>query len=172
MLEVLPRERKMFNCACGNLTTVRAWNWREILIGLEQGQYKTWTPKLDPQMYYLLDPTREKEENIRWFSQCHHQILKSKSQGLLHVYTKEGEDDLVVNLFTSFQFRDVFRFENTAFWIGHFRVHVCFLFKASLSAKFFLWKLVFIHMQSGTNYHHKNFALRLALKRRLTWTRK
>ena len=31
----------MFNYACGNLTTVRAWNGREILIGLEQGGYKT-----------------------------------------------------------------------------------------------------------------------------------
>ena len=30
--------------------------------------------------------------------------------------------------------------------IGHFRVRVCLLFKESLSAKFFLWKLVFIHM--------------------------
>ena len=30
--------------------------------------------------------------------------------------------------------------------IGHFRVHGCLLFKASLRAKFFLWKLVFIHM--------------------------
>ena len=33
--------REMFNYACGNLTTVRAWNGREILIGLEQGGYKT-----------------------------------------------------------------------------------------------------------------------------------
>ena len=47
--------------------------------------------------------------------------------------------------------------------IGLFRFHVCLLFNASLRAKF-LWKLV--------NYHHKNFALRLALKRRRTWTRK
>ena len=53
-----------------------------------------------------------------------------------------------------------------------FRVHVSLLFKASLSAKSFLWKLVFIHMESRTNYHHKNFALKLALKRRQTWTRK
>ena len=29
--------------------------------------------------------------------------------------------------------------------IGNFRVHVCLLFKASLSVKFLLWKLVFIH---------------------------
>ena len=31
---------------------------------------------------------------------------------------------------------------------GHFRVHVCLLFQASLSAKFFLWKLVFIRVES------------------------
>ena len=30
--------------------------------------------------------------------------------------------------------------------IRHFRVHVCLLFKASLSAKFYSWKSVFIHM--------------------------
>ena len=47
------------------------------------------------------------------------------------------------------------------------------LLKASLKAKFFLWKLVFIHMWSRTtNYYYKNFALRLALKRRQTRTRK
>ena len=42
------------------------------------------------------------------------------------------------------------------------------IFKASLSAKFFLCKYIFIHMESRTNYHNKNFALRLALKRRQT----
>ena len=38
---------EMFNYACGNLTTVRAWNGREILIGLEQGGYKT-GPQAEP----------------------------------------------------------------------------------------------------------------------------
>ena len=52
------------------------------------------------------------------------------------------------------------------------RGHVCLLFKSSLRAKLFLWKLVFIHMQSKTNYQPKNFAFRLALKRRQTWTRR
>ena len=45
-------------------------------------------------------------------------------------------------------------------------------FKAKLSAKSLLWKSVFIHIETGTNYHNKNFALRLALKERLKGTRK
>ena len=45
-------------------------------------------------------------------------------------------------------------------------------FKARLSAKSLLWKSVFIHIEIGTNYHNKNFALRLALKERLSRTRK
>ena len=40
-----------------------------------------------------------------------HQILKSKSLGLLNLYQHEVEDDLEINLFPSFPFRDVFRFE-------------------------------------------------------------
>ena len=40
-----------------------------------------------------------------------------------------------------------------------------------LSAKSLLWKSVFIHIEIGTNYCNKDFALRLALKERLkgTW---
>ena len=37
--------------------------------------------------------------------------------------------------------------------------------------KFLLWKSVFIHIEIGTNYLNKNFALRLALKERLRGTR-
>ena len=44
--------------------------------------------------------------------------------------------------------------------IGHFRVHVCFLFKASLSAKFSF--ICEVELRT----------LRPALKRRQTWTRK
>ena len=61
------------------------------------------------------------------------------------------------------------------FWlrlIGQFRVHLRLHFKARLSAKLLLWKSVFIHIEIGSNYHNKNFALRLALKERLTRTRK
>ena len=56
--------------------------------------------------------------------------------------------------------------------IGHFRVHASLHFKVRLSAKSLLWKSVFIHIEIGTNYHNKNFALRLALKERLKGTRK
>mgnify|MGYP006896104768 CR=1 FL=1 len=56
--------------------------------------------------------------------------------------------------------------------IGHFRVHLSLHFKARLSAKSLLWKSVFIHIEIGTNYHNKSFALRLALKERLRGTRK
>ena len=52
--------------------------------------------------------------------------------------------------------------------VGHFRVHLSLHFKARLSAKSLLWKSVFIHIEIGTNDHNKNFALRLALKERLT----
>ena len=44
----------MFNYACGNLTTVRAWNEREILTKVQN-------------VDLLLDPTGEKKDN-RWFS--------------------------------------------------------------------------------------------------------
>ena len=59
-----------------------------------------------------------------------------------------------------------------SFQIGHFRVHLSLHFKARLSAKSMLWKSVFIHIEIGTNYHNKNFALGLALKERLRGTRK
>ena len=39
--------------------------------------------------------------------------------------------------------------------------------KARLSSKSLLHKSVFIHFEIRTNYHGKNFALRLALKKRL-----
>ena len=56
--------------------------------------------------------------------------------------------------------------------IGHFRVHLRLHFKARLSAKSLLWKSVFIQIEIGSNYHDKNFALRLALKERFRRTRK
>ena len=43
--------------------------------------------------------------------------------------------------------------------IGHFRVHLSLYFKARFSAKSFLWILVFLHVESRTNYHNKHFAL-------------
>ena len=55
---------------------------------------------------------------------------------------------------------------------GHFRVHLSLHFKKRLIAKSLLWKSVFIHIEIGTDYHNKNFALRLALKERLTRIRK
>ena len=57
-------------------------------------------------------------------------------------------------------------------WIGHFRFHLSLHFKARLGAKSLLWKSVFIHIEIRTNYHNKNFALRLALKERPRGTRK
>ena len=56
--------------------------------------------------------------------------------------------------------------------IGHFRVHLSLHFKARVSAKSLLRKSVFIHIEIETNYHNKNFALRLTLKERLNGTRK
>ena len=56
--------------------------------------------------------------------------------------------------------------------IGDFRVHPNLHFKSRLSAKSLLWKSVFIHIEIETNYHNKNFALRLALKVRRRGTRK
>ena len=61
---------------------------------------------------------------------------------------------------------------NAILAIGHFRVHLSLHFKVRLSAKSLLWKSVFIHIEIGTNYHSKNFALRLALKERLIGTQK
>ena len=58
--------------------------------------------------------------------------------------------------------------------ISHFWVLVSVLFKATLSAKFFLCRKTSFHsycMQGRANYRHKTF-VRLALKRRQTWTRK
>ena len=48
----------------------------------------------------------------------HSDVLKLQNQkpkGVLNFYLSEVEDDLEINLFSSFQFHDVFRFENTAF---------------------------------------------------------
>jgi len=56
--------------------------------------------------------------------------------------------------------------------VGHFQVHLSLHFKARLSAKSSLWKSVFIHIEIRTNYQNKNFALRLALKKRQRGTRK
>ena len=84
---------------------------------------------VDPQLGLILDPTRKKKENNRWFSQWRHQILKSKTQSLLN-YLKVVEDDLEINRFSSFQFRDVFRFEITAFWISKLSTCVTAWYKA------------------------------------------
>ena len=56
--------------------------------------------------------------------------------------------------------------------IGHFRVAVNLIIKARLRAKFLLWKLVFIHMQTKLIFIWKAFALSLAFIMRLTATRK
>ena len=56
--------------------------------------------------------------------------------------------------------------------IGHFRVHLSLHFKSRLSAKSLLWKSVFIHIEIATNYHNKNFGLRVALKERPKENRK
>ena len=59
--------------------------------------------------------------------------------------------------------------------IGHFRVLLCLCFKASLSAKPFLWKWV-LHAVSfsckSKSFSKEWFALRLALKQRHEGTRK
>ena len=44
----------------------------------------------------------ERIENSPWFSLLSHQILKSKSQGLLTFYLKEVEDDLEESVFFEF----------------------------------------------------------------------
>ena len=41
-------------------------------------------------------------------------MTSSKSQGLLNFYLSEVDNDLEINLISSFQFRDYFRFENIA----------------------------------------------------------
>lgn len=51
-------------------------------------------------------------------------------------------------------------------------LRLCEHFKASLSAKSVLRKSIFIPIEIGTNYHNKDFALRVALKERLRETRK
>ena len=56
--------------------------------------------------------------------------------------------------------------------VGHFRVVHSPSFKASLSAKLLLWKLVPISIWMKTDFHNKGFALSLYLKWRLRWTRK
>ena len=61
--------------------------------------------------------------------------------------------------------------------IGNFRVAFCLCFKASPSAKPFIWKLVLftqilVHLHvNKTNFHMKGFTLRLAFKqrRKATW---
>ena len=52
------------------------------------------------------------------------------------------------------------------FEIGHFRITFGLFFKASPGAHPFIWKLVFIHMQTKTNFHMKGWAPGLALKKR------
>ena len=57
---------------------------------------------------------------------------------------------------------------------GHFRVPLCLCFKASLSAKPFLWKWLWFAWNETacrTHFHMKGFALRLVLKqrRKRTW---
>ena len=78
------------------------------------------------------------------------------------------------NCFVSFSLLRIpsIKREDQASGIGHFRVHLSLHFKARLSEKSLLWKSVFIHIETGTNYHNKHFALRLALKERLRGTRK
>ena len=50
--------------------------------------------------------------------------------------------------------------------IGHFLIIFGFFFKASPGAHTFIWKLVFTHMQLKTNFHMKEWAPGLALKKR------
>ena len=52
---------------------------------------------------------------------------------------------------------------------GHFRVHVCFLFKESLSGKFYF---VLIHMESRTNYHHIKFRTKIRFEEEAELKRK
>ena len=51
--------------------------------------------------------------------------------------------------------------------IGPFRVHLSLHFKARLSETSLLWKSVFIHIETGTNYHNKISLLDLLWKRDL-----
>ena len=45
-------------------------------------------------------------------------------------------------------------------------------FQSEAKCEVFVMKISFIHIEIGSNYHNKNFALRLALKERLRRTRK
>ena len=46
------------------------------------------------------------------------------------------------------------------------------LFQGESMREVFAMNIIFIHTEIRSNYHKKNFALRLALKERLTGTRK
>jgi len=56
--------------------------------------------------------------------------------------------------------------------IGSFQVSLSLSYKASLSAKFMINKLVPFSIWMKTDFHNKDFALSLALKWRLRWIRK
>ena len=55
--------------------------------------------------------------------------------------------------------------------IGHFPITLGLFFKASPGAHPVIWKLVFIHMQMKTNFHTKEWAPGLGLKKmpKLIW---
>ena len=55
--------------------------------------------------------------------------------------------------------------------VGHSRVHSSLHFKASLCEVSVTNISIFIHIEIKTNYHNKNFVLRLASKERLRETR-
>ena len=54
--------------------------------------------------------------------------------------------------------------------IGHFLVHLSNPFQSEAKCKIFVIKTIYIHIEIGTNYHNKNYALGLALKERLRET--
>ena len=56
--------------------------------------------------------------------------------------------------------------------VGHFRVYLSLHFKVRLMLSLCYENPFFINIEIGTNYHNKNFALRLALKERLNGTQK
>ena len=93
-----------------------------------------------------------------WFEQCIYKIDTCNSNSCKHqpAVTLFSRQSLYCNVVT----------------IGHFQVHLSLCFKARLNAMSLLWKSVFIHVEIGTNYHNKNFALGLALKERPRETRK
>ena len=101
-------------------------------------------------------------DSFRWFSQWRHRISKSKKRGFTNSYLHYADDK--INLFTSFQPRSMFHFENTKIGMPSPWKKFLLLIFSSLLPISSIKRYLFLLTYASSRVKRKNFCRKIELQ--------